>query len=264
MLPYVHECQWLHDSSEKINKRYIRSLYQAASRSARLLTNSQFTADDIKQELQSNIPPIDIIYPAGDSALTIIKASQLTSLAEQIGLDVSKKFCLFVSSIRPKKNVKLIVDTFSNVPSLQDIQVVIAGRATDQEYFESIKTNAGHNVIFTGYLDDADIKALYKNATAFIYISQNEGFGLPILEAFEFNLPVIAVKNGSIQEVAGNGAIYLDKLNVQNLSKTVQKVLSDQKLRENMKKEQQIQLQKFNWKESAEKLSKIIDAVIKN
>lgn len=257
MLAYVHECQWRHKSNESGSWRHRLYFWLSASRSKILLTNSEFTKKDMIADLGSREKDIHVIHAAGDPSLSQLEPCQKQQLFSKFAIPENEPYCLFVSTIRPKKNVETLIRAF-NQPLLQNINLVLAGKVVDQGLVELAKTLNCKNVIFTDYVSDGELKTLYQNASSFLYISAHEGFGLPVLEAYEYALPVIASSGGSIPEVAGKGAILIDNPNPDTVSEAVNKLLFDKPLRERLKAEAKKQLAKFAWKNSADKLYEVI------
>lgn len=256
MLSYIHECQWRCRCGESGMLSHRIALWNAALRSRLFLTNSEFTCSEIQQELGRFCPDIVVAPPAGDSALKDILPASDDELFRKLGKELKKPFALFVSTVRAKKNVGLIVEAFKK-PSMKDTDIIIAGKIKDRSFVDA--ANGHDNIIFTDYVDDKILKALYLKAGVFVYVSLNEGFGLPILEAFQHDLPVIGVKKASIPEVAGDGALLIDDLDPDKLAENVLKVLSQKDLAEKLRKGMRKQLEKYTWTKSAKQLRSAID-----
>lgn len=109
---------------------------------------------------------------------------------KKIGL-IKQKYFLYIGNNRPHKNVEILIQAFNEFLKVNlDFKLVLVGH----------KGESNEYVIYTGYLDDTEIVNLYKNAKAFVFPSVYEGFGLPILEAFSFNCPVIASDISAFRE----------------------------------------------------------------
>ncbi|WP_372367400.1 glycosyltransferase family 4 protein [Candidatus Uabimicrobium sp. HlEnr_7] len=247
-LAYIHECPWLHNCAEKVSWKDRVTLWISALRAKVLLTNSASTMNDIHRELPFS-PKIEIISPAADP---------FSNTQEQLLQDTFKrynipsgKYCLFVSTIRPKKNVELLINTFRQ---LTNINLVCAGKIQDK----NITSGKPSNVFFTDYVSQEELFTLYKHASCFLYISRNEGFGIPILEAFSNHCPVIASKCGSIPEVAGDAAYYIEDWNINILAKAISKVINDGNLQKTMIEKGILQAEKYTWHNSAKHLYTLI------
>jgi glycosyltransferase involved in cell wall biosynthesis len=115
------------------------------------------------------------------------------------------------------------------------------------------KLNLGADVRFTGFVEDKDLPAIYNNALAFVFPSFSEGFGLPALEAQACATPVIASDSTSLPEVLGDGAVYFDPDNINELEQRMIEVLQDEKLREKLIVSGLENAKKYTWDKTAEK-----------
>lgn len=148
----------------------------------------------------------------------------------------------------PHKNLLLALRAFSKIER-KDIKFFIVGRK-----FQGIEGNMLYKlldclddkVIFTGRVSDDELKNFYANATLFLFPSKYEGFGIPIIEAMKFNLPIIASKIASIPEVAGDCITYFDPYDEYDLTvKLMPFFAKNKKLTLTNNTEH---LKKFNWK----------------
>lgn len=254
-LAYIHECPWLHDCAEKISWKHRVALWLAALRAEALLTNSMFTKKDIERELFFPAKKIAIIPPAADPFLQT-KKKPLTEVLHHYNIP-HKNYCLFVSTIRPKKNIQLLLNAFKNLPQ---INLVCVGKIQDT----GIISNKPDNVFFTGYAPQEDLLSLYEGAQCFLYISRNEGFGIPILEAFAHGCPVIASRCGSIPEVAGEAACYIDSWQSDELCDTITNLINDRNRQQIMIQKGKMQADKYSWETSAQYLLELIENVLES
>jgi glycosyltransferase involved in cell wall biosynthesis len=100
-------------------------------------------------------------------------------------------------------------------------------------------------------VDDADLPALYNGATAFIYPSLYEGFGLPVLEAMSCGTPVITSNTTSLPEVAGDAGILVNPHNIEEIALAIKEILSDEQLRDNLRMKGLQRAQNFTWEKTA-------------
>jgi glycosyltransferase involved in cell wall biosynthesis len=117
--------------------------------------------------------------------------------------------------------------------------------------------NMSDQVICLGYVTDEELAWLYTNCITAIYFSFYEGFGLPILEAMRYGVPVISSNTSSMPEVYGQAACALDPLDVDGLANRMLEISLDTKLRLRMASDSALQSNKFCWNVSAETLRKI-------
>jgi glycosyltransferase involved in cell wall biosynthesis len=120
-----------------------------------------------------------------------------------------------------------------------------------------------NRVIFTGYVPDEDLSALYSGAKAFIFPSLQEGFGLPILEAMQCGTPVISSNATSLPEVAGEAAILINPYDKDELSQAMLNLLSDEKLRNELTQKGIERAKQFSWSKCAQETVEIYKKIAK-
>jgi glycosyltransferase involved in cell wall biosynthesis len=139
-------------------------------------------------------------------------------------------------------------------------QMVLVGRmGPDGEAFLQAEPMAQYreSIVRTGFVRDEDLVALYSNADAFVFPSRYEGFGFPPLEAMACGAPVIASPCGSLREVLGDAAIYVDPDDVDQIGAAIAGVVGDPKLRERLSRLGQERARAFSWQETAAKTAEI-------
>jgi glycosyltransferase involved in cell wall biosynthesis len=118
-------------------------------------------------------------------------------------------------------------------------------------------------IIFTGYVPDEDLSALYSGAKAFIFPSLQEGFGLPILEAMQCGTPVISSNATSLPEVAGEAAILINPYDKDELSQAMLNLLSDENLRNELTQKGLERAKQFSWSKCAQETVEIYQKIAK-
>ena len=113
-------------------------------------------------------------------------------------------------------------------------------------------------------VNDSDMTLLYKNALVFVFPSLYEGFGLPILEAFNCGCPVAASNRGSLPEIAGNAAAYFNPEDISSITDAINNIIADDGTKEKMKKNGFEQLKKFSWEKTAEKTLDVYNSILNN
>jgi glycosyltransferase involved in cell wall biosynthesis len=106
-------------------------------------------------------------------------------------------------------------------------------------------------VVFTGFVSDPVVGELYRRADAFLFPSLKEGFGLPILEAYYHGTPLIAARAPAIPEVAGDGALYFDPLDVDSIADTILQFYANPSLGAEMVERGRQRLEQFSWSKAA-------------
>jgi glycosyltransferase involved in cell wall biosynthesis len=240
---------------QTINLEYLKRFCAPSIRRADLIiTISEFT----KQRLLHHFPdlkaPIIItpIPPVETDTTPVPLDERLTDLGIQ-----AQKYLLFVSTLEPRKNVQNLIKAYVTLPKQirNEYALVLAGGKgwKDEEIHEDIKTqqDAGANIILTGYISETEKKALYSQASLFVMPSHYEGFGMPILEAMQYGIPVACSDIPIFREVAGNAAEYFDKDDATSISNTLHNVLTNGSRRKRLKQASAEQLDKFSWEDIA-------------
>ena len=175
---------------------------------------------------------------------------------------IDKKYLLFLSTLKPSKNIEGLIDAFSIVSKKYSVNLVIAGKKgwLYDSIFEKVnKLGLKDKIIFTGYVPDEDKPGLIKGSRAFILPSFWEGFGMDILHAMACGTPVVVSKVASMPEVAGNAGLYIDPYNITSIVKALEKVLNINDREYNkISKLSQIQARKFSWKMAGKETLKVI------
>jgi glycosyltransferase involved in cell wall biosynthesis len=165
-------------------------------------------------------------------------------------------YLLFVGVPRKKKCLDVLLAAFARIPSdvRGDTQLVLAGvRNPKESGLESKTKELGitDRVRFPGYVSDDDLVRLYQHATALVFPSRFEGFGLPPLEAMACGTPVITSTGGAIPEVVGDAALLVQPRDVQQLANAIGRVLGNEKLRASLRRRGLERVQNFSWHRAA-------------
>lgn len=217
----------------------------AAKKAIKILTVSNYSKNKLIHYLHVNPNRIEVIYNAWQHFNRIQKDDNiLTKLPSHI---IPKQYFLALSSLTPQKNFIWIKEVAKRNPNEQ---FVICGSAEGFTKLgeQDLKTD---NLYFTGYLTDGEIKSLMTNCKAFIHPAIYEGFGIPPLEAMSCGAPLIISTATCLPEIYENSVHYIDpfdyNINLDNL--LAQKIESPD-----------IILKKFNWRQEAEKLYRLLQS----
>lgn len=168
-------------------------------------------------------------------------------------LDLKDKYILTVSTISPRKNIDGLIRVYNSSDCKNDYKLVIAG-AYGWLYEDIIKLvdelGLKNNVIFTGKINDDELKYLYKQCSLFAYLSFYEGFGLPPLEAMSYGKICVVSNASSLPEVVGDAAIKVDPYNINEIRLSIENglkasIIDTEKIIANTKR--------FSWEKCAEK-----------
>jgi len=173
----------------------------------------------------------------------------------------SKEYLLSVATIEPRKNLKKLIESYSNLPiNIQDkYKLLLVGK----KGWEDLLNINNKNVITTGFVSDSDLLNIYSSAKIFLYPSLYEGFGLPPLEAMAQKIPVITSNISSLPEVVNNAAIKINPSNVDEIRNSIIKLLSDKILYKHYQQAGFKNAKLFSWDKTTQNTLKIYNNVFK-
>jgi glycosyltransferase involved in cell wall biosynthesis len=168
------------------------------------------------------------------------------------------RFLLSVCTLEPRKNLESVIKAFAELilaERIEDLNLVLVGNVgwnpetifTEFERYPALR----ERVIFTGYVPDEELRALYSDATAFVYLSVYEGFGLPPLEAMQCGTPVITSNVSSLPEVVGEAGIKLPPHDLPAISQAMLSLYRDPNLRRTMAAASLARSTEFSWDKCA-------------
>lgn len=168
-------------------------------------------------------------------------------------LNLPNHYLLYVGTLEPRKNLVRLLEAFRQA-RLDDYKLVIAGKTGwfSEPFFNKLHAlGLGERVLLTGFVSDADLSALYSGATAFLFPSIYEGFGLPILEAMASGVPVICSDAASLPEVAGDAALLLSPYDIKGWTEAMENVVHDHILHERLIDFGLQRSRLFSWEQTA-------------
>jgi glycosyltransferase involved in cell wall biosynthesis len=220
-----------------------------ARRSQAVITISDFSRKDIL-ELISGVSPQKVvpIHLACDPLFSIANKSE-SKIAD-------RPFLLCLGAKDPRKNTLRIVQAYLHALNNHGLEhnLVISGYANwegSPAHRLVQEARAESRVKFLSFVSVEDLASLYQHATALLYISLYEGFGIPILEAFVSECPVIASNTTSIPEVGGDAAIYVDPSNVSEIEEAVVRLCNDPLLQSQLRIRGRMRAKQFSWEKAA-------------
>ncbi|MDY6877792.1 MAG: glycosyltransferase family 1 protein [Chloroflexota bacterium] len=176
----------------------------------------------------------------------------------------NQPYVLSVGTVQPRKNYVRLIQAFTRLQTgkLADLQLVIAGGQgwLYQDIFAEAEKQ-GNRVRFLGFVDEADLPALYRHSALFAFPSLYEGFGLPVLEAMACGVPVVCSATSSLPEVAGDAALLVDPHDEKALAEAMTRILEDTDLRREMIARGVAQAARFTWERAARQLLGIFDVL---
>ncbi len=239
-----------------------------AETARRVIADSQATQSDLESAYA--IPPdkVDVIYPGADPSLArVTDAGQLAAAAGRYG--ISMPYLFYVGTLQPRKNLVRLVEAFAASGLATDgerpVMLVLAGKAgwmADDllAAVAALPPPIRTQVVLPGFVEEADKAALISGATALVFPSLYEGFGFPVLEGQACATAVFGANTSSLPEVAGDGALLVDPLDLDALTAGLQTIVNDALLRAALVERGLHNLERFRWSDAAAAVLRTLEA----
>lgn len=243
---------------DTVVKQYVKRIQKCISFVDLILTVSQSTKQDIIEYMGVNPDKIHVTPLATclDQYLTLPSLHNITS-NHPYAQYFNQPYILFVSTIEPRKNIINLIKAFEHLKQKYklDHQLILIGKKGWKytETFMMIDNSPYKNQIHhLSYLSTETVALFYKNADVFVYPSFYEGFGLPILEAMSFGVPVVTSNTSSLPEVAGDSALKIDPTQPLEIAEAIYQIIDDRELRNNLIKKGLERINLFSWQKTAQ------------
>lgn len=223
-------------SNQKVVRVHNKRLEIVKKEVDKVIVPSETTKNDL-MKLGISGEKIRVIYEAPEKTYKPAVKSEINRVKNKYGI---KNDYLLVIGTAERKNIKNIMLAFKNI-SKNDSFLVIVG----QKPKNALKAN---NIIYTGFVKDEDMPALYSGAICLVYTSFYEGFGLPILEAYATKTPVVTSNLGSMKEIGEGGALLVDPNRPEDISEGINEVI---KKRSYYVERSTKMLKKYSWEKTA-------------
>lgn len=264
----IHDLNFEHQSdflSAKYQNYYVKNFPKFARKAARIATVSQFSKNDICTLYQIPEDRVDVVYNGSNELFAPISMEEQLKIRARYAFGC--EYFLFVSAIHKRKNLANILRAFEALKNHTDTDlkfVVVGARGGLQDDVDSVLSKMKHadDVRFTGHLSSPELAAVTASARALVYASLFEGFGIPIVEAFHAETAVITSNVTSMPEVAGDAALLVDPLSVEQIEEAMRKLALDDDLRCRLIEKGRIQRQNFSWDRSAQLLWNCVEQVL--
>jgi glycosyltransferase involved in cell wall biosynthesis len=233
-----------------------------------IIVPSKSTKEDLISKLEVDENKIDVIPLGVDNAFyKPIKRDPI--IMDKYG--IKGDYILYLGSYNPRKNLKNLILAFADI--INDIKhdLVLVGPISKEYIVKIIEKYAKSNefkmellnrIILSGYVENNDLPCLYSSASALIFPSLYEGFGLPPLEAMACGTPVVTSNNSSIKEIGGNDCLYIkNPLNYKDISIEILKILNDDKLQQKLSRKGIKRAKTYQWDKMVDSTIEVYDKV---
>lgn len=245
------EYRWLPEYRNWLQRWYLPlSTFYAAKSANQLIAVSKFTKNELQKEVQNISKNIKVIHEGVDSSMRY----KVCSIGYRDKIDTlygiqNTKYILFVGTIQPRKNLVALIAAFAHT----DLEkLVIAGGVgwNSEEVMEApSKFGVQEKVVFTGRVPEEELNGLYRGAAMYVQPSITEGFGLPVLEAMEAGVPVVASDGGALPEVVGRAGVIvpLGEDFVQKLESAMKALINDPREQKRLISMGYERVKEFGW-----------------
>lgn len=220
----------------------------------RIITDSESVKREICEHLGVASEKITAVPLAPRRAFRPVGPAEARTARHRLG--VEDDFILFVGTLEPRKNLMTLVRAFDELLRTTDLrpQLVIAGPKgwLTEDLFAHVEQSAHKRIVFTGYVSDEDLCALYSSCLVSIYPSLYEGFGLPPLEAMACGAPVITSRIPVIMETVGTAARLIEPSDVRELTATLVELLTNPGARAQLSASGLQRATEFTWERTAQ------------
>lgn len=253
------------------NLGYKIIIWLAVKRAKKIIAVSHFTKSDIVENFKINPNKVIVTYEGVVDFDRDRKENNNNDKETLLGYNIINPYLLYVGNAYPHKNLDGLVRVFRKIEEkIPQIRLVLVGK---EDYFYNQikkgaanlglwkKNNSDSSIIFPGYIPDADLRVIYRNAIVYVFPSFYEGFGLPPLEAMSNGCPVASSSKASMPEILGEAAAYFNPENEDEMVEVIARVALDEHLRKKMKYEGYQRVKKFNWLSCAKETLAIYDKI---
>jgi glycosyltransferase involved in cell wall biosynthesis len=215
---------------------YEKKVRNAIKTADKIIAISRQTRDDLVELFKADERKIRIIYQ-GCNPWFYEKVTEEIKSEIRKKYELPDKYLLYIGTIEERKDLLSIIRAIHE--HRINIPLVAVGKRT--AYYSMVKKYIEKhgivNVLFYHHIENRDLPSIYQQAEAFIYPSHYEGFGIPVLEALNSGIPVITSRGGCLEETAGNGGLFVDPGNAEQLADAIRSVTENPEVRQKLVKE---------------------------
>ena len=271
MIAVLHDA-FFWESPEHYNPIWLKIFHlfgvPAAKKADLLITDTQFSKDRILAYENFNANIFIVVHAAAKTLPFVKEATQrLKSIHPNL---TPQKYFLHAGVLEKRKNLTTLIEAFSEVHKIHsDYKLVLVGNKSFKKNLDDeaniidtiTRLNLKESIFILGYLEVEDLASIYQSAFAYVFPSLNEGFGLPVLEAFNASIPLISANNSCLPEVAGDAAVYFDPYHVNELSQCMQELIDDPAMVLALKEKGKNRLNQFSWSKTAITIQKALENI---
>ncbi len=238
-----------------MKRKYLRWSTRRALRHAyKIIVPTESVKKDL-MEIYSADAERMVVIPHGVTALSEPSKAATEKFYKKHDLSKKDPLFFFIGRLESKKNLVTLVEAWSLVQKMySNGKLMLAGTYSEgsEEIFKRIaQEDVKDSILTPGYISEEEASVLFHNASCFVFPSREEGFGLPVLQAFEAGCLVIASDIPPLREVAGDAALFADPGHAKDFAEQMMCILEDEKLCKQLRSAAKEQLKKFSWDKAA-------------
>lgn len=278
-VPVFHDA-FFFENPEHFNKYWLwlyrKLAIPAAKRSPIVVTPTYYARKQIHFYTGIRLENLVVIYEGPKSLKKNITKENMnntfTNSLAHFNLQ-NEQYILHVGVMNKRKNIPALIRAFKQLknkrPSM--LKLVLVGhfdqKIHSSDYEEIMKAvhegDFKEDIVFPGYLSNEELSIIYAQALMYVFPSINEGFGIPILEAWSFNLPVLVANNTCLPEVGGEAVLPFDPFDTNDIALKMESIYSKTELRHQLIEKGHRRLKEFTWKKAAESLIKEFESIVR-
>ncbi len=246
--------------------RYLRSQTTLfARRAAAIITVSEFSKSDIVKQYGVDSSNVHVVYNAAQGAYRVLPEHERDQVRQR--WTNGAPYFVFISSIHPRKNLQRLLMAYEQfrLQTGSNVRLLAVGRRfwKNEDLDETLHSmKYSGDVLFTGHLEQAELSEVLGAAMSLVYVSYFEGFGVPLVEAFQSGVPVITSNITSMPEVADDAALLVDPFSVDEIAKAMECIYSSENTRQNCIEKGLKRAAFFDWDQSASRFWHVIEKTL--
>jgi len=256
-LPVIHDINFLHNPKDlkSLTSRYYNYFFpKYAKAAARIATVSEFSKQDIATHYAIDPAKIDVVYNGINEGFKPLTEAEQEATRRQYS--EGRPYFLFVGSQSPRKNLNRLVQAFDlfKKQTGSDMKLLLVGAlyVSEGDLRRVIGQSAyRQDILFVGRQQQSELEKIVASAFALAFVPYFEGFGIPIVEAFQCGVPVISSNTTSMPEIAGDAALLVDPFDVNSIAKGMEHVYRDTSLRHQLIEKGKTRKAIYSWDRSA-------------
>ena len=250
---------------KKVRGYFLKNFRRFAKRANRVATVSQYSKDDIVKTYGLNPNKIDLVYNGCGEFFKPLSDEEKNEVRQSVAR--GSDYFIFVGALNPRKNIDGMLQAYSKYRNNGGTNkfIIVGEKMFWNEQIQNVYENHPHqnDILFIGRLEGAALSRVLAASAALLFVSHFEGFGIPIVEAFKCQVPVITSNTTSMPEVAGKAALLCNPNDLEEIAQAMKKV-SDPELREKLVNLGKERVELFTWQKSSEMMWESIQKTLAN